>query len=119
MSAQCETTGKKAAGAPMGVFERFLTVWVFLCIGVGILLGQLLPSVFHAVGAMEVRVDARLRELALVGDELVQPWRHRKAAVGEREIADLLVFIEIETAEIPAETLILIGKHPRLIDLAF
>jgi ACR3 family arsenite transporter len=54
MSAQCETTGKKAAGAPMGVFERFLTVWVFLCIGVGILLGQLLPSVFHAVGAMEV-----------------------------------------------------------------
>ncbi|MDA8256850.1 MAG: ACR3 family arsenite efflux transporter [Betaproteobacteria bacterium] len=38
----------------MGVFERYLTVWVFLCIAVGILLGQVLPTVFHAVGAMEV-----------------------------------------------------------------
>lgn len=54
MSAQCETTGKKAAAAPMGVFERHLTVWVFLCIGVGTLLGQALPSLFYAVGAMEV-----------------------------------------------------------------
>ncbi len=54
MSTQCETTAKKAAGAPMGVFERYLTVWVFLCIAVGILLGQVLPTVFHAVGAMEV-----------------------------------------------------------------
>lgn len=54
MSAQCETTGKKAAGAPMGLFERYLTVWVFLCIGAGILLGQLLPGIFHAIGAMEV-----------------------------------------------------------------
>lgn len=51
MSAQCETTGKQAAGAPMGVFERYLTVWVFLCIGAGILLGQ---ALFHAIGAMEV-----------------------------------------------------------------
>ncbi len=54
MSVQCETTGKKAAGAPMGLFERYLTVWVFLCIGAGILLGQLLPGLFHAIGAMEV-----------------------------------------------------------------
>lgn len=54
MSTQCETTANKAAGAPMGVFERYLTVWVFLCIAVGILLGQVLPKVFHAVGAMEV-----------------------------------------------------------------
>lgn len=54
MSTQCETTAKKAVGAPMGVFERYLTVWVFLCIAVGILLGQVLPTVFHAVGAMEV-----------------------------------------------------------------
>lgn len=54
MSVQCETTGKKAAGAQMGFFERYLTVWVFLCIGAGILLGQLFPVVFRTVGAMEV-----------------------------------------------------------------
>ncbi|NNM86494.1 MAG: ACR3 family arsenite efflux transporter [Phycisphaerales bacterium] len=37
----------------MGLFERFLTLWVFLCIAVGITLGQLLPGVFHAVGSMQ------------------------------------------------------------------
>ncbi len=54
MSAQCETTAKRAAGAPMSVFERYLTVWVFLCIVAGIALGQLAPAVFQAVGRMEV-----------------------------------------------------------------
>ena len=39
---------------PMSVFERYLTVWVFLCIAVGILLGQLLPDVFQAIGRMEI-----------------------------------------------------------------
>ncbi|TAM06767.1 MAG: ACR3 family arsenite efflux transporter [Paraburkholderia sp.] len=34
-------------------FERYLTVWVALCIVVGIVLGQVLPSVFHAIGRME------------------------------------------------------------------
>ncbi len=43
-----------AAPAPMSVFERYLTVWVFLCIVVGIALGQLLPGPFQAVGRMEV-----------------------------------------------------------------
>jgi hypothetical protein len=42
------------APAPMSVYERYLTVWVFLCIVVGIVLGQLLPGVFQAVGRMEV-----------------------------------------------------------------
>ncbi len=54
MSAQCEVTAKRAAGAPMSVFERYLTVWVGLCIVVGIWLGQLLPGVFQAIGRMEV-----------------------------------------------------------------
>jgi ACR3 family arsenite transporter len=54
MSAQCESTGKKAAGAAMGLFERYLTAWVLVCIAVGILLGQALPPLFHAIGAMEV-----------------------------------------------------------------
>ncbi|OGA55558.1 MAG: arsenical-resistance protein [Betaproteobacteria bacterium RIFCSPLOWO2_12_FULL_65_14] len=38
----------------MGLFERYLTLWVFLCIGAGILLGQWAPALFQAVGAMEV-----------------------------------------------------------------
>jgi len=54
MSAQCEVTGKRAAGAPMSVFERYLTVWVALCIVAGIALGQFLPGVFQAIGRMEV-----------------------------------------------------------------
>ncbi|MFZ4626156.1 MAG: arsenic resistance protein, partial [Rhodoferax sp.] len=54
MSVQCEVTAKQAAGAPMSVFERYLTVWVFLCIVVGIALGQWLPGVFQAVGKMEI-----------------------------------------------------------------
>jgi len=54
MSAQCEVTAKIAAHAPMSVFERYLTVWVFLCIVAGIVLGQTLPGVFQAIGKMEV-----------------------------------------------------------------
>ncbi|HAS51196.1 MAG TPA: arsenical-resistance protein [Gammaproteobacteria bacterium] len=54
MSAQCEITAKVAAGAPMSVFERYLTVWVFLCIVVGIMAGQVAPSLFQAIGHWEV-----------------------------------------------------------------
>jgi len=38
----------------MNLFERYLTLWVFLCIVLGIALGQLFPGVFQAIGAMEV-----------------------------------------------------------------
>ncbi|WP_137916841.1 ACR3 family arsenite efflux transporter [Hydrogenophaga sp. 2FB] len=38
----------------MGFFERYLTLWVALCIVAGIALGQLLPQFFHAVAALEV-----------------------------------------------------------------
>lgn len=51
---QCEVTAKVAAGAPMSVFERYLTVWVFLCIVAGIFAGQMAPGVFQAIGHMEV-----------------------------------------------------------------
>ncbi len=37
----------------MNVFERYLTVWVFLCIVVGIALGQWFPGVFQGIGQME------------------------------------------------------------------
>jgi ACR3 family arsenite transporter len=42
------------AGASMSVFERWLTMWVGLCIVAGVLLGQLLPAPFQALGRMEV-----------------------------------------------------------------
>ena len=54
MSAQCEVTAKRSAGAPLSVFERYLTLWVFACIVAGILVGQLLPGFSQAVGRMEV-----------------------------------------------------------------
>jgi ACR3 family arsenite transporter len=38
----------------MSFFERRLTLWVCLCIAVGVLLGQLAPGLFHAIGAMEI-----------------------------------------------------------------
>ena len=38
----------------MTVFERYLSVWVFLCIVLGIALGQLLPGMFQAIGALSV-----------------------------------------------------------------
>ena len=54
MSVQCETSVKPTPVAPMSVFERYLTVWVFLCIVAGIAVGQFLPNVFQAIGRMEV-----------------------------------------------------------------
>ncbi|WP_293813728.1 ACR3 family arsenite efflux transporter [uncultured Aquitalea sp.] len=51
---QCEAGAKAAAGAPMSVFERYLTLWVFLCIIAGIAAGQLAPRVFQAIGHMAV-----------------------------------------------------------------
>ena len=38
----------------MSIFERYLSVWVFLCIVIGIALGQFFPTVFQAIGGMEV-----------------------------------------------------------------
>ncbi|MDG4550805.1 MAG: ACR3 family arsenite efflux transporter [Candidatus Contendobacter sp.] len=38
----------------MGVFERYLTLWVALCIVTGIVLGHFLPSAFQTVGKLEI-----------------------------------------------------------------
>jgi len=38
----------------MSTFERYLTVWVALCIVAGITLGHFFPAVFHAIGAAEI-----------------------------------------------------------------
>ena len=44
-----QAVGRPAAPS-MGVFERWLTLWVALCIVAGIGLGQILPAPFHALG---------------------------------------------------------------------
>ncbi len=38
----------------MSTFERYLTLWVALCIVVGIALGHFMPGAFQAIGALEV-----------------------------------------------------------------
>ena len=38
----------------MSIFERYLTLWVFLCIIVGVVLGQAIPAPFHWLGTLEV-----------------------------------------------------------------
>src|SRR5258708_4608759 len=53
MSAQADAMREPAA-ASMSVFERYLTVWVFLCIVTGIALGQVLPGVFQILGTLEL-----------------------------------------------------------------
>ena len=47
-------SAQAATPAPMSVFERYLSVWVLLCIVVGITLGQGLPGPVQAVGRMEI-----------------------------------------------------------------
>ncbi|WP_296713793.1 ACR3 family arsenite efflux transporter [Rhodoblastus sp.] len=38
----------------MSTFERYLTLWVFLCIVAGVALGHFFPGVFHIVGSAEI-----------------------------------------------------------------
>lgn len=38
----------------MSFFERYLTIWVALCIIAGIALGHFIPSVFQAIGSAEI-----------------------------------------------------------------
>jgi ACR3 family arsenite transporter len=54
MSAQCETTAKHSGDGEMGFFERYLTLWVALCIVAGISLGHFFNDSFQAIGGMEV-----------------------------------------------------------------
>ena len=54
MSVGTQTAGRAPATSTMSVFERYLSVWVLLCIVAGIALGQFAPGVFHAIGRMEI-----------------------------------------------------------------
>lgn len=39
--------------SPLGFFERYLSVWVAVCILAGVALGHFLPGVFHWIGGVE------------------------------------------------------------------
>lgn len=80
----------------MGTFERYLTLWVALCIVVGIGLGQAVPGAFHALGAAtvaEVNLPVALLvwlmiipmllkiDLAALG-QVKEHWRGIAATVG-------------------------------------
>jgi arsenite transporter len=45
---------RRGAAPALGLFERYLTLWVALCIIAGIVLGELVPAPFHALGRMNV-----------------------------------------------------------------
>jgi len=74
---------------PMGLFARYLTVWVFLVIVAGIGLGSVIPSVFHTLGGMEIAhinlpvaflVWAMILPMLLKIDysALHEVWHHRR-----------------------------------------
>jgi len=41
------------SGSPMGLFERYLSLWVALCIVAGVILGVTLPALFQGVASIE------------------------------------------------------------------
>lgn len=45
-------TARRPAAPGLGLFERYLSLWVALCIIAGIVLGRLVPAPFHALGNM-------------------------------------------------------------------
>jgi ACR3 family arsenite transporter len=47
-------TDIKSADPGMSVFERYLTIWVFLCIISGIALGQFMPKIFQAIEGLKI-----------------------------------------------------------------
>lgn len=49
-----EMTANGAVGASLSAFERYLSVWVFLCIVAGVALGQAIPGAFEAIGRMQI-----------------------------------------------------------------
>lgn len=54
MSAQGEVVVKQQTKQIMGLFERYLSIWVLLCIVAGIGLGALFPSLFQSIGKFEI-----------------------------------------------------------------
>lgn len=47
-------TASKQQEAAIGFFERWLSLWVFLCIVAGVALGELFPAFIRLLGSMEI-----------------------------------------------------------------
>jgi ACR3 family arsenite transporter len=54
VSAQCEVTAKGSTSAGMSTVERYLSLWVAMCIVAGIALGHWLPQLFRMLAAVQV-----------------------------------------------------------------
>ncbi len=50
---QTETVAPAREAKSLGLFERYLTLWVALCMGAGIMVGKLLPDAVAAVRSLE------------------------------------------------------------------
>jgi len=50
-------TGDSRGSAQISFFERYLTVWVALCIGAGILLGKVAPDIAQTLDGMAIYVN--------------------------------------------------------------
>ena len=66
MAAEEPVTGKQSKG--LGFFERYLTVWVALCIVAGIALGKIVPDAAQFLDGLAVYVgDAPVGEHGRLG----------------------------------------------------
>lgn len=54
MSLKCVTPDNQEVVSGLGIFEKYLTLWVFLCIGAGIFLGNFFPGFFQAISRAEL-----------------------------------------------------------------
>lgn len=49
-----DAASSSSNSSPLGVFGRYLSVWVALCIAGGVTLGSLIPGLFEAVASFEI-----------------------------------------------------------------
>ncbi len=47
------TVETASTSSPLGLFERYLSLWVALCIGAGVALGAMMPGAFQVVAGLE------------------------------------------------------------------
>ena len=88
VSSFADTTPRRAAPA-LGTFERYLTVWVALCIVAGIALGRLVPGPFQALGRADGRRGQHPGRRADLADDRADAaqGRFRRAAPRRRAMA--------------------------------
>ncbi len=80
----------------MGIFERFLTLWVALGIGAGVVLGLWLPGVFQTVAALEyaqVNLVVAVFIWVMIYPMMIQIDWHAVKDVGKRPQGLLLTLV--------------------------